>query len=74
MEALAPEQLARLVEPLLALHAAGWLEGFSLGTEAFDDWVARRLTPVVTPALVGGAEQALVGMLPDGDRFAEASS
>lgn len=42
--------------------------------EAFDDWVARRLTPVVTPALVGGAEQALVGMLPDGDRFAEASS
>jgi len=39
LRALAAEPLARLVEPLLAPHAAGWLEGFSLGTEAFDDWV-----------------------------------
>lgn len=35
----APEDLARLVEPLLAPQAAGWLEGFSLGSEPFDNWV-----------------------------------
>lgn len=42
--------------------------------EAFDDWVARRLTPVVPAELVGTAEQRLVGMLPDGQQLVEASS
>lgn len=32
-------QLERLAAPLLAPQAAGWLDGFSLGTEAFDAWV-----------------------------------
>jgi len=37
-------RVAHAAEPLLAPRAAGWLEGFSLGTEAFDAWVdqARR--------------------------------
>lgn len=51
------ERLARFVEPLLAPHAGGWLEGFSLGAEAFDAWVDQSRRAHVT-ALARALEAA----------------
>lgn len=57
-----PQHLAQLVEPLLAPQAAGWLEGFSLGADAFDGWVdqvRRSHAAALTRALESAAAMAL---------------
>jgi len=69
MARAAPQRLARLVEPLLVPQAAGWLEGFSLGSEAFDAWadqIRRSHAAALVRALEGAAAMALAHRGPQG--------